>query len=85
MKTHEVHHVLRLAGELVAQLRVLGGDADRAGVEVAHAHHDAAERRPAGAVAKPNSSAPSSAAMTTSRPGLELAVGLDARCGCAGC
>ena len=30
-----------------------------------------------GAVAKPNSSAPSNAAMTTSRPGLQLAVGFD--------
>ena len=33
---------LRLAGELLAQLGVLGRDADRAGVEVADAHHDAA-------------------------------------------
>ncbi len=33
---------LRLAGELLAQLRVLGGDADRAGVEVADPHHHAA-------------------------------------------
>ena len=33
---------LRLAGELLAQLRVLGGHADRAGVQVADAHHDAA-------------------------------------------
>ena len=39
---------LRLAGEARAQLGVLGRDADRAGVEVADAHHDAAgddERR----------------------------------------
>ena len=33
---------LRLAGELLAQLGVLGRDADRAGVEVADPHHDAA-------------------------------------------
>ena len=33
-----------LAGELLAQPRVLRGDADRAGVQVADAHHDAAER-----------------------------------------
>ena len=39
---HEVDHVLRLAGELLAQPLVLGGDADRAGVEVADPHHDAA-------------------------------------------
>ncbi len=39
---------LGLAGEALAQLGVLGGDADRARVEVADAHHDAArhdERR----------------------------------------
>ena len=40
----EVHHVLGLAGKLLAQLRVLRGDADRAGVEVALAQHDAAHR-----------------------------------------
>ena len=51
-----------------AQLGVLGRDADRAGVEVADPHHDAAADTTSGAVAKPNSSAPSSAAMTTSRP-----------------
>ena len=33
---------LRLAGEALAQLGVLGGHTDRAGVEVADAHHDAA-------------------------------------------
>ena len=44
----EVDDELRLAGEALAQLGVLGGDADRAGVEVADAHHHAAahdERR----------------------------------------
>mmetsp|Transcript_15725 Transcript_15725/g.37201 ORF Transcript_15725/g.37201 Transcript_15725/m.37201 type:complete len:830 (-) Transcript_15725:1712-4201(-) len=40
----EVDHVLGHTLELLAQLRVLGGDADRAHVEVALAHHDAAER-----------------------------------------
>ena len=38
----EVHDELGPAGELLAQLRVLGRDADRAGVEVADPHHDAA-------------------------------------------
>ena len=38
----EVLDELGLAGELLAQLGVLGGDADRAGVEVADPHHDAA-------------------------------------------
>jgi hypothetical protein len=32
------------AGEFLAQLRVLGGNAHRAGVHVADAHHDAAQR-----------------------------------------
>ncbi len=37
-----VHHVFRLAGEFLAQRRVLCGHADRAGIKVAFAHHDAA-------------------------------------------
>ncbi len=41
---HEVHGVLRIAGEFRAQLRILRGDADGAGVQMADAHHDAAER-----------------------------------------
>ena len=40
----EVDDVLGLAGEALAQHRILGGDADRAGVEMALAHHDAAGR-----------------------------------------
>ena len=40
----EVDDVLGRALEALAQLRVLRGDADRAGVEVAGAHHDAARR-----------------------------------------
>ena len=39
-----VDDVLGLAGEAGAQHRVLRRDADRAGVEVALAHHDAAGR-----------------------------------------
>ena len=38
----EVLDEFRLAGEPLAQHRVLGGHADRAGVQVAHPHHDAA-------------------------------------------
>ena len=41
-KAHKVHHVLRLALEPLAQLRVLGADAHGAGVQVADAHHHAA-------------------------------------------
>ena len=44
----EVDHELRLPGETLPQLGVLGGDTDRAGVQVADAHHHAAsdhERR----------------------------------------
>ena len=43
-EAHEVHGVLGLAGELLAQPRILRGHARRAGVEVADAHHDAAHR-----------------------------------------
>ena len=39
-----VDHVLGLAGEALAQDRVLRGHAHRAGVEMALAHHDAARR-----------------------------------------
>ncbi len=39
-----VDDVLGLAGEALAQQGILRGDADRAGVEVALAHHDAAGR-----------------------------------------
>ena len=38
----EVLDELGLAGESLAQHRVLGGHTDRAGVQVAHPHHDAA-------------------------------------------
>jgi hypothetical protein len=38
----EVLHELGLAGEPLPQHRVLGGHPDRAGVQVAHPHHDAA-------------------------------------------
>ena len=44
----EVHHELRPPAEPRPQLGVLGSDADRAGVQVADTHHDAArhhERR----------------------------------------
>ncbi len=39
----EIDHVLGLPLELLAQFGVLGGHADRAGVQVALAHHDATE------------------------------------------
>ena len=42
-ETHEVHDVLRLAGEFLAQPRILRGHTRGAGVEMAHAHHDAAD------------------------------------------
>ena len=38
----EVDDVLRCAGEALAQNGILGGDADRAGIQVALAHHNAA-------------------------------------------
>ena len=39
---HEVYDILRFALEAFSQLRVLGRNADRAGIEVADTHHDAA-------------------------------------------
>ena len=39
---HVINDMFRLAGEALPQRRVLGGDADRTGVEVAFAHHQAA-------------------------------------------
>ncbi len=44
-EAEEVDDVLGLAGEELAQLLVLRGHSDRAGVEVALAHHDAAHAR----------------------------------------
>ena len=41
---HEVHGMLRITGEIGAQTRILSGDADRAGIQMANAHHDATER-----------------------------------------
>src|SRR5579862_4214166 len=40
---HEVDDMSRVAGELLAQLRILGGHAHRTGVQVADAHQDAAQ------------------------------------------
>ena len=39
-----VHNVLGLATEFLAQYRILGSNPNRAGIKVALAHHDAAER-----------------------------------------
>ena len=36
-----IDHMLRIAGEFLAQLRILCGDAHGTGIEVALAHHDA--------------------------------------------
>mmetsp|Transcript_90221 Transcript_90221/g.255078 ORF Transcript_90221/g.255078 Transcript_90221/m.255078 type:complete len:770 (-) Transcript_90221:2977-5286(-) len=40
---HEIYHVLGLTGELLAQFGVLRGDTDWASIEVALAHHNAAQ------------------------------------------
>ena len=42
-KEEEINDVFRLTLKLRAQLWILGGDADGAGIEMALAHHDAAE------------------------------------------
>src|SRR5205085_1102552 len=41
---HEVRSVFRVAGEFLPQFRILCGDTDRAGIQMADAHHDTAER-----------------------------------------
>src|SRR5438045_8760079 len=38
---HEIGRMLRLAGETFAQLRILRGHADRTGIEMTDAHHNA--------------------------------------------
>ena len=72
----EVDHVLGLAAELLAELGVLGGDAHRAGVQVAHPHHDAAHddqrRRREAILLGPQQRGDHHVAA-----GLHLAVGLD--------
>ena len=71
----EADHVLGLAGEPLAQLRVLGGDADRAGAQVALAHEDAAQRdQGRGAEAEPLG--PQQGADDHVAAGLHLAVDL---------
>ena len=66
---------LRLAAEALAQLGVLGGDADRAGVEVADAHHHAARHDERGGGEAELLGAEQGGDDDVA-PGLQLAVGL---------
>ena len=43
-KEKEIDHVLGLAGEFLAQLRILRGDPDRTSIQMALAQHDATHR-----------------------------------------
>ena len=43
-----VHNMLGQAREFFTKLGILGGDADRAGVQMAFPHHDAPERNQGG-------------------------------------
>ena len=72
-----VHDVLGLALELLAQHRILRGDAHRAGIEVALAHHDAAfdDQRRGGEAELVGTE---QRADDDIAPGLHLAVGLHA-------
>ena len=70
-------HVLRCAGEGLAQARILGGDAHRARVEVAHPHHDAPQRDE-GHRGKSVLLGPQQGGDHHVAAGLELAVGLHA-------
>jgi hypothetical protein len=78
-----VDDVLGLAGEARAQHRILGGDADRAGVEVALAHHDAAfdDQRRGGEAELVGAEQRADDDVAT---GLDLAVDLHGGCGRAG-
>src|SRR5690606_26999708 len=75
-KPHEVHDMLRLAGILFAEPRVLRGDAGRTRIQMANTHHDAAggdercggETELLGAEQRGNNDVAA---------GLELAVGFD--------
>jgi hypothetical protein len=75
-KEEEVDDVLGLAGEAGAQHRVLRGDADRAGIQVALAHHDAAhgDERHSG---EAELFSAEQCGDNDVAAGLELAVGLD--------
>ena len=76
-KHHEVDDVLGLAGEALAEHRVLRRNADRAGVEMANAHHHAARRhqRRGG---ETEFLGPEQSGNGDVAAGLELTVGLDA-------
>ena len=78
-----IDHVLGLALEALAQHRVLRGDADRAGVEMALAHHDAAGRdqRRGGEAEFVGAE---QRAHHHVAPGADAAVDLHAKCGRAG-
>ncbi len=67
-KKEVVDHVFGLAAQNLAQLADLAWATPTGQVSGGTAHHDMQPSTTSGAVAKPNSSAPSSAAMTTSRP-----------------
>ena len=41
-KAHEINDIFRLSAEVLTKLWVLGGYADRAGIKVAHTHHNTA-------------------------------------------
>ena len=64
----EVHDVLGLALEALAQLRVLRRDAHRARVQVAGAHHDAARRDQRRGARSRTRRRPAARRSTTSRP-----------------
>ena len=77
LRHHEeiVHQMLRPAGEFLAQFRVLGGDAHRTGVEMAFAHHYAAQAHK-GRGGETELLGPQQDGDGQIPPGFELAVGL---------
>ena len=76
-KEEEVDDMLGLAGEAGAEDGILGGDSDRAGIEVAFAHHDAAHGNERGG-GKAEFLGTEESGDDDVAAGLELAVGLHA-------
>ena len=75
-EAHEVHHVGGIAGKFFAQLGILRRHADRASVEMANPHHDAAESHQRSR-RKTELFGAEQGGDHHVAPGLELAVGFD--------
>ena len=75
-KTYEIDDIFWFSGNSLSQFRILGCNSDRTGIQVG-IHASLHTPWLHGAVANPNSSAPRSAAIATSRPLISFTVCLD--------